>query len=95
MKVPYIAAACVMVVMLLLSGGQVPVAAVTCNASQLSVCANAILLSQAPTKTCCDRLEQQRPCLCTYIKDPSLQRFVSSPNAKKVASTCGVPYPQC
>ncbi|KAH7845802.1 hypothetical protein Vadar_006215 [Vaccinium darrowii] len=69
--------------------------AVTCNAMELSVCAGAFTLSQPPSKDCCDKLRKQKPCLCGYIKNPSLGQFVNSPNAKNVASTCRVPYPTC
>ncbi|KAL5811689.1 hypothetical protein ACOSQ3_026639 [Xanthoceras sorbifolium] len=57
------------------------VEAVTCNPMELSPCMAAITSSKAM--------------LCGYLKDPNLKQFVNSPNARKVASTCGVPYPQC
>jgi len=67
----------------------------TCNPGQLSPCLGAIMSSTPPSTTCCSKLKEQKPCLCGYLKDPSLKQFVSSPGARKVASDCGVPYPSC
>ncbi|XP_077210630.1 non-specific lipid-transfer protein 2-like [Tasmannia lanceolata] len=92
MKVSYFAV-CVMMVLLL---GEAPVSmAVTCDPMQLSPCAGAILSSSAPTRECCTKLQQQRPCLCNYLKDPSLQRYINSGNARRVASSCSTPFPNC
>ncbi|CAN6727739.1 unnamed protein product [Malus baccata var. baccata] len=51
--------------------------------------------SNSPTPVCCKKLKEQSPCLCQYVKNPNLQRLVNSPNAKKVADTCGSPFPTC
>ncbi|KAJ6867294.1 non-specific lipid-transfer protein 2-like [Populus alba x Populus x berolinensis] len=67
----------------------------TCNPGQLSPCLGAIMSSTPPSTTCCSKLKEQEPCLCGYLKDPSLKQFVSSPGATKVARDCGVPYPSC
>ncbi|PWA51736.1 Bifunctional inhibitor/plant lipid transfer protein/seed storage helical domain-containing protein [Artemisia annua] len=69
--------------------------AVTCQVTQLAPCAAAITSSAPPSKQCCMKMKEQRPCLCQYIKNPSLKAYVSSPNAKKVSKTCGVPVPKC
>ncbi|GAB4861013.1 hypothetical protein Ancab_036174 [Ancistrocladus abbreviatus] len=70
------------------------VAAVTCSPAQLSSCANAIMSSNVqPSKLCCAKIKEQEPCLCQYLKNPSLSKFVNTPNARKVASTCGTPFP--
>nr|GMD27693.1 non-specific lipid-transfer protein 2-like [Ipomoea batatas] len=70
--------------------------AVGCNPLQLTPCANAISSSTTPpTAECCSRLKEQKNCLCGYLKDPKLRRFVASPNAKKVAIACGSPFPNC
>lgn len=69
-------------------------AAVTCNAVELSPCANAITsATTTPTPICCSKLKEQIPCLCNYMKNPFLQKFINSPNARKVANTCGTPFP--
>ncbi|CAK9151276.1 unnamed protein product [Ilex paraguariensis] len=93
MRVPWVALCVVLV--LVLGGAQVSMAAITCNALQLSPCATAITSSTKPTPMCCSKLKEQRPCLCKYLKDPKLQKFINSPNAKKVATTCGTPFPRC
>ncbi|KAI4319212.1 hypothetical protein MLD38_032839 [Melastoma candidum] len=82
--------------LLLLLTTQAPVSeAVTCAPTELSSCASAIVSSTPPSKLCCTKIREQKPCLCQYLKNPTLKRFVSSPNAKKVASTCGTPFPSC
>ncbi|KAH6810102.1 Bifunctional inhibitor/lipid-transfer protein/seed storage 2S albumin superfamily protein [Perilla frutescens var. frutescens] len=69
--------------------------AVTCNPLQLSPCAAAITSSGKPSAACCSKLKEQRPCLCQYMKNPNLQKFIKSPGAKKVSSACRIPYPKC
>ncbi|KAL5745063.1 hypothetical protein ACOSP7_026209 [Xanthoceras sorbifolium] len=86
----------VVIVVVVLSTSEVRVVeAVTCNPTELSPCMAAITSSAPPSSTCCSKVREQRPCLCGYLKNPNLKQFVNSPNARKVASTCGVPYPQC
>ncbi|KAI3699079.1 hypothetical protein L2E82_43099 [Cichorium intybus] len=70
-------------------------AAADCNPIQLSPCATAILSSSMPSETCCGKIKEQRPCLCNYFKNPRLQKFINTPNARKVAATCGTPFPTC
>ncbi|KAL7171127.1 hypothetical protein ACSBR2_035890 [Camellia fascicularis] len=93
MKVSHIAAVCVVLV-LVVEGSQMSMAA-TCNPMELSPCASAIISAKPPTTACCTKLKEQRPCLCQYLKDPNLQKFIKSPNANKVANTCGSPFPSC
>ncbi|KAL1553608.1 non-specific lipid-transfer protein 2-like [Salvia divinorum] len=80
--------------MLVLSQVEVSTA-VTCNPLQLSPCAAAITSSGKPTAACCAKLKEQRPCLCQYMRNPNLQKFIKSPGAKRVSSACGIPYPKC
>ncbi|KAK4376408.1 hypothetical protein RND71_002704 [Anisodus tanguticus] len=83
------------VLLVLVQETKVAKADVRCNPLQLSPCANAITSSTTPSTICCSKLKEQRPCLCKYMKDPRLQKMISSPNAKKVATTCGSPFPTC
>ncbi|ANM64338.1 putative bifunctional inhibitor/plant lipid transfer protein/seed storage helical [Arabidopsis thaliana] len=69
--------------------------AVTCSPMQLSPCATAITSSSPPSALCCAKLKEQRPCLCGYMRNPSLRRFVSTPNARKVSKSCKLPIPRC
>ena len=86
----------VMVILMAVLLGEAPVAeAVTCSPLELSPCVGAITSSQPPSRTCCDKVREQRPCLCGYLKDPNLRQYVNSPNSRRVASTCGVPIPTC
>ncbi|XP_071701645.1 non-specific lipid-transfer protein 2-like [Rutidosis leptorrhynchoides] len=66
-----------------------------CNPIQLIPCATAILSSSAPSEACCVKIKEQRPCLCKYIKNPRLQKFINTPNAKKVIKNCGTSFPTC
>lgn len=70
-------------------------AATACDATQLTPCAGAIIGNSPPTAACCSRLKEQQPCLCTYARDPKLQRYVNSPNGKNAMATCKVPMPSC
>ncbi|XP_010497756.1 PREDICTED: non-specific lipid-transfer protein 2-like [Camelina sativa] len=69
--------------------------AVTCSPMQLSPCAAAITSSSPPSALCCARLKEQKPCLCGYMRNPSLRRFVSTPNARKVSNHCRLAIPRC
>ncbi|KAL7589821.1 non-specific lipid-transfer protein 2 [Lactuca sativa] len=84
----------VVILVLSLTGSQMATAA-TCSVTELSPCLPAFTSSATPTAQCCAKLKEQKPCLCGYIRNPSLRSYVTSPNARKVASTCGVPIPQC
>ncbi|KAK3426316.1 hypothetical protein EUGRSUZ_F02789 [Eucalyptus grandis] len=93
---PRLLAAALMAVLVFLSADRAQVVeAVTCSATELSPCLPAITSSAAPSALCCSKLREQRPCLCGYIKDPNLKQYFTSPNAKRVASTCGVASPTC
>ena len=80
---------------LLLAKEHAKVDAVTCSPAQLSSCVSAITSSTPPTNLCCSKIKEQKPCLCQYLKNPKLQKFINTPNARKVASTCGTPFPKC
>ncbi|KAG6720417.1 hypothetical protein I3842_03G060000 [Carya illinoinensis] len=69
--------------------------AVTCSPIEMNACIPAITASTPPSSLCCRKVREQRPCLCGYLKDPNLRQYINSPNARKVASTCGVPFPSC
>ncbi|PHT49895.1 Non-specific lipid-transfer protein 2 [Capsicum baccatum] len=69
--------------------------AVTCNAGELSPCGPAIFSGEPPTPQCCAKLNEQKPCLCGYINNPSLRPYVTSPNAQKISKACRVPFPKC
>ncbi|GMH17058.1 hypothetical protein Nepgr_018899 [Nepenthes gracilis] len=85
----------VMVMVMVMGEGQVAMAAVTCSPVQLSSCANAIISSSPPSELCCTKIREQAPCLCQYMRDPTLSKFINTPNARKVAASCGTPFPKC
>ncbi|GKD07307.1 non-specific lipid-transfer protein 2 [Tanacetum coccineum] len=72
-----------------------PSVEVACSPSQLTPCLRPILKGTPPPDKCCSKLKEQKSCLCGYIKDPAMAKYVNSPGAKKVAKTCGVPIPNC
>ncbi|XP_048129387.1 non-specific lipid-transfer protein 2-like [Rhodamnia argentea] len=93
---PRLLVAALMAALALLSPDRAPAAeAVTCSINELSPCLSAITSSAPPSALCCSKLREQRPCLCGYIRDPNLRPYATSPNVKRVASTCGVAYPTC
>ncbi|XVF71579.1 hypothetical protein PTKIN_Ptkin12aG0049500 [Pterospermum kingtungense] len=94
-KVSFVAFCMVALVASMFSGETRTAEAVTCDPTELSSCLSALTSSAAPSTTCCLKLKEQKPCLCGYIKNPALKQFVNNPNAKRVASTCGVAYPKC
>ncbi|WJX77191.1 hypothetical protein P8452_60521 [Trifolium repens] len=69
--------------------------AVTCSPLQLSPCLGAFTSNSQPSADCCNKLREQKPCLCQYVRNPNLRQYVNSPNARKVASSCGVTIPNC
>ncbi|MCL7040434.1 hypothetical protein MKW94_030557 [Papaver nudicaule] len=80
--------------LLLLSNQAWVSTAVICNPVALSPCLGAMVSAFVqPSIACCTSLRDQKPCLCQYLKDQSLQQYINSPNAKKVGDTCGVPFP--
>ncbi|KAJ7971245.1 Non-specific lipid-transfer protein [Quillaja saponaria] len=85
------------VVVAILFLGEVPDTAegVTCSPTELAPCAQAFSSSAPPSNLCCQKVREQRPCLCGYIKNPALRQYVNSPGARKVSSACGVPIPSC
>ncbi|XP_008782311.1 non-specific lipid-transfer protein 2-like [Phoenix dactylifera] len=85
---------CVVLLGLLLNQAPTTKAA-TCNPSELSPCAGAILRSSPPTSACCAKLKAQQPCFCQYTKNPSLRGYINSPNSRKVVAACGVSIPRC
>ncbi|KAL5726540.1 hypothetical protein ACHQM5_009578 [Ranunculus cassubicifolius] len=91
MKVSYLATFLAFVV--LMSAVNVSMAA--CNVYSLSPCIPAFSNGSRPTPACCSQMKANRSCLCQYIKDPRLGQYVNSPNARNVASTCGVAVPRC
>ncbi|KAL1318954.1 hypothetical protein HN51_071240 [Arachis hypogaea] len=91
----YVMAVAVAMSLFLLVVVSPPVEAVTCSPLQLSPCLAAFTSDTPPSSTCCQRLKEQRPCLCGYLKNPSLRQYVNSPASRKIASSCGVPFPTC
>ncbi|CAK9167704.1 unnamed protein product [Ilex paraguariensis] len=92
MKASHIAVCAILV--LLLAETQVSMA-VTCTPTELNPCRSAITSSSPPTKLCCSKLKEQQPCLCQYLKNPNLKKYIDPAKARKVAAACGVPVPKC
>ncbi|GLJ09301.1 hypothetical protein SUGI_0105870 [Cryptomeria japonica] len=88
---------CAIVVLLLHSSDVAR--AVTCNPMALSPCASAMFgpsnPKPKPSSDCCNKLKLQQSCMCQYAKDKNLSKYINTPDAKRVASTCNVPFPKC
>ncbi|XP_004288629.1 PREDICTED: non-specific lipid-transfer protein 2-like [Fragaria vesca subsp. vesca] len=67
----------------------------TCSPVELSSCLDPIQYGSKPSSICCQKLKGQVPCLCGYIKNPAFKKYVTGPNAQKLSSNCGVPFPRC
>ncbi|XP_062004742.1 non-specific lipid-transfer protein 2-like [Rosa rugosa] len=88
--------------LVMVAGGRVPELAhqaaeadTTCDPVQLSPCLDPIQHGSKPSSTCCQKLKEQIPCLCGYIKNPAFKQYVTGPNAEKLSANCGVQYPRC
>lgn len=68
-----------------------------CDGGRLSWCTPEVTRGAPPSTTCCSelRLQNQKACLCKYVKDPIFGKFVNGPNARKVLTTCDVAIPNC
>ncbi|OIW05502.1 hypothetical protein TanjilG_27632 [Lupinus angustifolius] len=71
------------------------VEAVNCSLMELSSCLGAITFNAPPSSTCCQKLKEQKPCLCWYLQNPTLKQYVNSPGVRMVTNSCGVPLPNC
>ena len=67
----------------------------SCIPTELMPCLPAMTTGGQPTKDCCDKLIEQKECLCGYINNPLYSTFVSSPVARKVLEVCNIPSPSC
>ncbi|KGN53815.1 hypothetical protein Csa_014873 [Cucumis sativus] len=85
--------AMVMVVALITGAGLAD--AVNCNPMEMRPCLPALESSVPPTAECCEKLKEQEPCFCAYLKSPVFKPYLESPNAKKIATSCRVPIPTC
>ncbi|KAH7856982.1 hypothetical protein Vadar_007609 [Vaccinium darrowii] len=94
MKASNIGVFIVLVLVLGCHNAQVSVA-VTCNILALAPCLDAINNGTTPSDSCCSNLKEQQSCLCQFAKDPNYSKYITSPNAIKLAKACGVPVPEC
>ncbi|KAL9148241.1 hypothetical protein ABFS82_12G029100 [Erythranthe guttata] len=85
---------CAMVMVVALVAAETAAAA-NCNPMELSPCLGAMMGTDNPSAVCCQKLKEQVPCFCNYLKNPTLRQFIDSPNAKKVAAVCGLQQPSC
>ncbi|XP_050387343.1 LOW QUALITY PROTEIN: non-specific lipid-transfer protein 2-like [Argentina anserina] len=87
--------------LVVVAAGRIPAAAKadasSCSPMELSPCLDPIQFGSKPSSICCQKLKEQVPCLCgySYIKNPAFKPYVTGPNAQKLSSNCGVPFPRC
>ncbi|GKU97620.1 hypothetical protein SLE2022_275400 [Rubroshorea leprosula] len=94
-KFSFVAVAVMVAVVVLVASEAQMAEAATCNPTELSPCLSSMTSGSPPSAACCSKLKEQKPCLCGYLKNPNMKQYVNSPTARKVVSSCGVPYPQC
>ncbi|KAL7131775.1 hypothetical protein ABFS83_12G027100 [Erythranthe nasuta] len=87
--------AVVMVVALVAAEAQETAAGANCNPMELAPCLGAIMGPDNPAPECCQKLKEQVPCFCNYLKDPRAGQIIDSPNGKKIAAVCGLQRPSC
>ncbi|EOA25435.1 hypothetical protein CARUB_v10018768mg [Capsella rubella] len=66
-----------------------------CNQIEITDCISAILYGDKPTAKCCGEMKAQQPCFCDFIKNPVFNKYVTSPQARAILQSCGIPYPIC
>ncbi|KAG9130918.1 hypothetical protein Leryth_006692 [Lithospermum erythrorhizon] len=93
-KIISVSTLCLMLIMLIFAN-EVKMSIAACNASSLSSCLSTIQKGGSPSGACCQNLRAQRGCLCQFARDPNVSKYVNSPNARKVARSCGVSIPRC
>ncbi|KAK1433238.1 hypothetical protein QVD17_10147 [Tagetes erecta] len=81
-----------MVAILLANTGLVK--GVDCNPSFLDPCVPAFKDPKAQVSdACCDNLEEKKPCICVWYKDPETSNYFKMPGANHVSTSCGVEFP--
>lgn len=66
-----------------------------CTQIEITGCIAAILYGDKPSAECCREMKEQEPCFCDFIKNPVFNKYVTSPQARAILSSCGIPYPTC
>ncbi|XP_010475550.1 PREDICTED: probable non-specific lipid-transfer protein AKCS9 [Camelina sativa] len=66
---------------------------VACVVTDLQVCLPALETGRPPSTECCRNLKKQQSCLCDYMKNPSIDKYLKP--ARKVFHACGMLYPSC
>ncbi|KAJ1418056.1 Non-specific lipid-transfer protein type 2 [Sesbania bispinosa] len=80
------------VVALMILVEAIPMAeAVTCSPEELSPCLGTVSSFAPPSRTCCQKVREQRPCLCGYLQSPILRHYITAPGIRWVLSSCGFP----
>lgn len=89
---------CIFVVattVVLLNGACPAAAQTTCDPAQLGTsCGPAFFSSTTqPTTRCCNKLREQQPCYCAYLRNPQLKPLVDSAAARRIAKACKIQFP--
>lgn len=74
----------------MISGEEVKMA---CDLAKLQICKSAVITESPPSRECCEKLKEQRPCLCKYLLSPSISQYIGA--AKRVIAACGITLPNC
>ncbi|KAI4366997.1 hypothetical protein MLD38_022785 [Melastoma candidum] len=82
-------------VALALATSFVAMAETSCVPLELSPCIPALSSPVSPSGMCCQKLREQQPCFCGYMRIPALAPYVGNPRAREICKSCGVPIPRC
>lgn len=66
-----------------------------CTEIEITGCVPAIFVGTKPSDECCGKLKAQQPCFCDFIKNPTFNKLVTSPQARAALAFCGIPFPTC
>ncbi|CAL4974642.1 unnamed protein product [Urochloa decumbens] len=66
-----------------------------CDPLALRPCAPAAIYGARPSGECCAEVREQMPCLCRYIKNLDLNRYINSREGRRIAAVCRVRRLRC
>ncbi|XP_019086612.1 PREDICTED: non-specific lipid-transfer protein 2-like [Camelina sativa] len=64
-----------------------------CVVADVQICKSAVTTETPRSKECCAKLNEQQSCLCDYLKDPSVSKYITA--AKRVLAACDIPFLSC
>ncbi|KAG2301444.1 hypothetical protein Bca52824_030095 [Brassica carinata] len=66
-----------------------------CTTIDITGCFPAIIIGGPVSPQCCQNLKVQQPCYCSFINNPALKPYITSPQGRAALAYCGIPFPTC